>query len=406
MGGADTPPTHAARLFDEAVARAGLTEAQARIMRQAASASLRPADLFSSTEIEEIQEQLDRVEQRIASSVELGAGRSTADLKARAHWQQQLALYVRREELLAERQRLYAECWCFGFGGRDEIGLVAFDPGHTFTGWDGAVRRLPLTAPEALTEAGISEQTYATICSYCPEGRAVKAAQEKGQQIILRAYRRRSLARRWQRTGLPDAIRQYRFAAYPDQYKIVAIEAWYRGETLPGQQAYRAGLVLAGEGQRGKSTIGYLLGTRAFDAGQGILCRTLPDLFDELTATFDADAEQNRDPDQPKAATHQELLDDLKTVWLLMLDDLGTERQSRYTEQTLFQILEARKQAGSVLRTIITTNLQTAELATRFGPRNWSRLSGLFGRVVIDWPLMGPAADGMLDLDILVSPAF
>lgn len=398
----DAPPTRAASLLFEAVARAGLTEDQVALLRDTARSAMPPYDLFSMAPLEKILERLATAERLIASSIELGGQPRDADFKERTRWQQQLALHARREELLAERQHEHPGCWCFGRGGKDEVGLVAFHPDHTYTAWDGTVRRLPLTAPEALAEAGIADRTYREICTACPEGRALLADRERGEQIILRAYRRRALQRRWTRTGLPEDIRRIGFDAYPDRRKIAAIETWYRGDTPPGQDGYRAGLVLAGENQRGKSTIGYLLGARAFDSGHGVICRTVPNLFGELTATFDADARQNGDPEQPRAITHEALLEDLKTVWFLLLDDLGTEKQSTYTERTLYQILEARKQAGPRLRTIITTNLRLAELAARFGPRNWTRLSGLFGRLVIDWPIMGPAADGMLDLDALV----
>jgi hypothetical protein len=388
----DAPPLHASGLFKQAVERAGLTEAQVEILKQGAASALLPADLFSPVPLERILERLRAVELLIAASVP-----READFKERARWQQQLAIHARREELLARRQARYPACWCFGFGGRDEIGLVAFHPDHTHIGWDGATRRLPLSAPLALATAGISDRTFREICRHCPEGRAALDERERGERLIQQDFLHRQFTHRWQRTGIPEQIRRFSLDAYPDQRKIARIEAWYRGERQPGQDEYRAGLIMAGHNQRGKSTIGYLLG--AFDAGRGVLCRTMPDLFGELTATFDADARQNRDPEQPPSVGHQELLDSLKTVWLLMLDDLGTEKESEYTERTLFQILEARKQAGDGLRTIVTTNLKQAEMADRFGVRTWGRLSGLFTRSVIDWPLMGPAADGLPELD-------
>lgn len=398
-------PQHASGLFADAIARAGLTEDQVALLRETARSALAPAHLFAVAPLEKILERLAAAERLIASSIALGGRPRDADFKERARWQQQLALHARREELLAERQRAHPECWCFGEGGRGEIALVATHPDHTYTAWDGTVRRLPLSAPEALARAGISEQTFREICTHCPEGRALLADRERGEQLILQDYQRRSLTRRWTRTGIPDGIRELGLDAYPDQHKVARIERWYRGEPAPGHDQYRPGMIMHGPNQRGKSTIAYLLAARAFDNGDGVICRTLPNLFGELTATFDADALQNSDPELPKAISHEALVEDLKTVRFLLLDDLGTEKQSRYTEQTLFRILEARKQAGPDLRTIITSNLRVAELADRFGPRNWTRLSGMFGRVLIDWPMMGPAADGLLDLDDLMEIA-
>lgn len=59
---------------------------------------------------------------------------------------------------------------------------------------------------------------------------------------------------------------------------------------------------------------------------------------------------------------------------LLIIDDLGTEAQTQYTVAFLYNILNTRLNSGK--KTIISTNLEQAELHKRYGDRITSRLFG------------------------------
>lgn len=61
---------------------------------------------------------------------------------------------------------------------------------------------------------------------------------------------------------------------------------------------------------------------------------------------------------------------------LLILDDLGTEMTTGFTQSALYNILDARLTAGR--KTIVSTNLSDAELAARYIPQAVSRLNGEF----------------------------
>lgn len=61
---------------------------------------------------------------------------------------------------------------------------------------------------------------------------------------------------------------------------------------------------------------------------------------------------------------------------LLILDDLGTEMTTSFTQSALYNILDARLTAGK--KTIVSTNLSDAELAARYIPQAVSRLNGEF----------------------------
>ena len=59
---------------------------------------------------------------------------------------------------------------------------------------------------------------------------------------------------------------------------------------------------------------------------------------------------------------------------LLIIDDLGTEAQTQFTVAFLYNIINTRLNSGK--KTIISTNLEQAELHKRYGDRITSRLFG------------------------------
>jgi len=83
---------------------------------------------------------------------------------------------------------------------------------------------------------------------------------------------------------------------------------------------------------------------------------TAPDLLDLLRSGY-------------SAGDYEELLDLCRTMDVLVLDDLGVERETDWAAEKLFQILNHRYQ--SELPTVIVTNCRLEELP----PRIYDRLS-------------------------------
>lgn len=78
---------------------------------------------------------------------------------------------------------------------------------------------------------------------------------------------------------------------------------------------------------------------------------TTPELFAEIKKTYDKSSEFKE----------SELLDSLKQVPVLILDDIGTEKQSGWVNDILYQILNTRMTAKLV--TIFTSNVHISQLA-------------------------------------------
>jgi len=61
---------------------------------------------------------------------------------------------------------------------------------------------------------------------------------------------------------------------------------------------------------------------------------------------------------------------------LLILDDLGSELTTQFTQTALYQLINTRLVAGR--RTVISSNLSLAEVAQRYSPQIASRISGVY----------------------------
>lgn len=66
------------------------------------------------------------------------------------------------------------------------------------------------------------------------------------------------------------------------------------------------------------------------------------------------------------------LLYDLAAVSILVVDDLGTQRDSEWTDERLYALLNRRWLEE--LPTVVTTNVPHQQMEERFGPRLFSRL--------------------------------
>lgn len=109
--------------------------------------------------------------------------------------------------------------------------------------------------------------------------------------------------------------------------------------------------------------------------GDVVFFATVSDLLDHLRAAFA--------PDNP--VMPDDLLEHIKTVDLLVLDDFGAERSTPFAEDKLFQIINYRYEER--LPTIITTSLDFGDIADS-RPRIASRLADR--DVVIRLPMNAP----------------
>lgn len=106
------------------------------------------------------------------------------------------------------------------------------------------------------------------------------------------------------------------------------------------------GLLLYGGVGTGKTYIACMIANALIDKGYPVLVTNFARILSTLQSTFDK----------------QEYLDSLNQFKLLVIDDLGIERDTSYAKELVYQTVDSRYRAG--LPMIITTNLTMQELAT------------------------------------------
>jgi DNA replication protein DnaC len=134
-------------------------------------------------------------------------------------------------------------------------------------------------------------------------------------------------------------------------------------------------LLFTGPHGSGKTHLAVAIGVESLRRGRPVFFAFVPSLLDHLRATFS--------PDSPIG--YDELFERIKTVPLLVLDDLGAESSTPWAEEKLYQIVVHRHEAR--LPTIITTFYSLDELE-EIKPRLGSRL---LDSMVVNWvPISAP----------------
>ena len=106
------------------------------------------------------------------------------------------------------------------------------------------------------------------------------------------------------------------------------------------------GLLLYGDVGTGKTYIACMIANALIDKGYPVLVTNFARILNTLQGTFE----------------RQEYLDSLNQFKLLVIDDLGVERDTGFAKEQVFNIIDSRYRAGKPM--IITTNLSMQKLAT------------------------------------------
>lgn len=125
---------------------------------------------------------------------------------------------------------------------------------------------------------------------------------------------------------------------------------------------HEIGLLLTGPVGCGKTFLAASIANFLIEKQSRLLFLIVPDLLDELRASFSGKSE----------ATEFDLLDIARTIPILILDDLGAHNYTEWSLNRIFSILNYRM--NEQLPTVITTNLTFGEIEHYLGERTFSRL--------------------------------
>ena len=146
-------------------------------------------------------------------------------------------------------------------------------------------------------------------------------------------------------------------------------------------EAPEGALLLAGGSGVGKTYLAAAAANRIIERGRPVFFAFVPDLLDQLRASYSPDADLN----------YEDLFELVKNVDVLVLDDLGAQSGAAWADEKLFQIVNHRYVAG--LPTIVTTSAQLdridGRLLTRLTDPRSSRVIDLGGGARVGQAAMG-----------------
>ncbi|MGI6120645.1 MAG: ATP-binding protein [Desulfosporosinus sp.] len=120
------------------------------------------------------------------------------------------------------------------------------------------------------------------------------------------------------------------------------------------------GLLFTGPVGSGKTFLAASIANELIEAQLQVLFLVVPDLLDELRATFKSEINE------------MDLLDTARTIPVLVLDDLGAHNYTDWTRNRIYSIINYR--TNELLPTIITSNLSLDEMEDYIGVRTTSRI--------------------------------
>lgn len=123
------------------------------------------------------------------------------------------------------------------------------------------------------------------------------------------------------------------------------------------------GLLFSGQVGSGKTFLACSIANALLKKGKVVLFVVVPDLLDQIRATFDAVRNEY---------TEYELLNTARQVPLLILDDLGAHNYTEWSRNKIYSIINYR--LNHRLPIIVTTNITPEDLEEYLGERTTSRI--------------------------------
>lgn len=191
-----------------------------------------------------------------------------------------------------------------------------------------------------LTKSDGTDRTVRCACE-CSVAQNAKEAEEKRKRDRLQYLDS------MRRTGFPDAeMREWTFAKsdHTDQ-KNENIARRYVAN-FDAMRSQGTGLLLCGSVGTGKSFLAAAIANELINQGTPCLMTNFSRIISRVSEKFGGD---------------QKYLDNLNRFDLLIIDDLGSERDTEFTWEKVMNVVDARYRAGLPL--IITTNLTLKDLA-------------------------------------------
>jgi DNA replication protein DnaC len=189
-----------------------------------------------------------------------------------------------------------------------------------------------------------------------PELGILCAAGESLQQAIDRK-KRELVAELFDQAVIPAALSEWDFDSFPvDEAKQPA----YDQARTYAEEVRRDNLLIIGATGTGKTGLSVCILKARLQQAVPSLFISVPDLLDKIRATFGGHGD------------YEHLMETVKAIDFLVLDDLGAHYATRWASEKLFQVLGYRHDWR--LPTVITSDRSLAELESTIGRRTLARV--------------------------------
>ncbi len=133
--------------------------------------------------------------------------------------------------------------------------------------------------------------------------------------------------------------------------------------------SFSEGLIFMGGTGLGKTHLSLAIAREVIEKGFGVIYVSAPNILSRLeTSQFGGRSDDRIEDEQL-----------LQECDLLIIDDLGTEFVTKFTQAAIYNIINTRLNSGKPV--IISTNLSTKELENIYGTRMVSRIVGMLRRI-------------------------
>ena len=132
---------------------------------------------------------------------------------------------------------------------------------------------------------------------------------------------------------------------------------------------YSEGLLFSGKTGLGKTHLSLAIASSVIENGYGVVYVSAPNILSRLESSQFSGRSVERTEDEQL----------LQECDLLIIDDLGTEFVTKFTQAAIYNIINTRLNSGKPV--IISTNLSTKELEDVYGNRMVSRIVGVLRKI-------------------------
>ncbi|MGM9526565.1 MAG: ATP-binding protein [Peptococcaceae bacterium] len=186
--------------------------------------------------------------------------------------------------------------------------------------------------------------------------------------VLCSCYQKERLDELFLRSGMSEAMRNFTFHNFDVQYyekpdEMEAKVAWCQQFARQAQQgSSEQSLFLTGGVGRGKTHLAAAIANLVLEKGGTVIYRRAVDLFELIRQYRYEENRQKLD----------EMMEQLRSCDLLVIDDLGAERTTEFVVEQLVVLLEDRNYRNKPW--IITSNLNINEITSTYNDRTADRI--------------------------------